>query len=262
LEQNRVGAVILAGGRAGEEMAAAAGTEHRALAPVLGRPIVQYVLDAVRASQTVCRAVTVTEPPVAAALGLAEGEWIPAGDGIVDNMILGVRALGDDIGHALICTADIPLVTAPMIDRFTGACLDLGVPVCYAIVARDAYVGQLADVRKTWVRMREGQFAGGNLSLISRQFVTENEALLRNAVELRKKPVALAAKLGFGVLLGVFLSRWLPVRVSIRTAEARASRVLGCQIRAVAVADAEIGVDVDKPGDLGFVERVLRGGAG
>jgi GTP:adenosylcobinamide-phosphate guanylyltransferase len=249
--------LLLAGGSADEALAAEAGTELRALAPVAGRPIASYVIEAARSSELITKIIVVTEPEAAEQLGLKDGEWIPSAESLMDNAIGGAKAFSDDIDAVLLCPCDVPLATGPMLDRFIRTCLDLGAPLCYAVLAQEACVGPLAGVRKTWVPMREGMMAGGNLALVSRAFVSENEASIRNAMELRKRPLALAAKLGFGVLIRLALSRYLPVRVPIRTAEVRASRLLGCESRAVVLADPELGIDVDKPEDLRFVSSVL-----
>ena len=79
--------------------------------------------------------------------------------------------------------------------------------------------------------------------------IFEAEELIR----LRKKPLSLAAHLGWKLLFFYLLRR-----LSIEDVEKELSRLLG-GVKGVGVISPypEIGIDVDKPSDLAFVEKVL-----
>src|SRR5947208_5689721 len=86
----RVGAVVLAGGTADAAFRAAAGVENRALAEIGGRPMVQYVLDALAAAATI-RGVVLVGDERLESLRPVDTRVEPAGD-LFDNLEAGLRA--------------------------------------------------------------------------------------------------------------------------------------------------------------------------
>ena len=68
---------------------------------------------------------------------------------------------------------------------------------------------------------------------------------LRQVIQNRKNPLALAGLIGLGALVKFVLGV-----ITIRELEERVSRILGVTARALITNHAEIGFDVDKPEDL------------
>ncbi len=62
---------------------------------------------------------------------------------------------------------------------------------------------------------------------------------------LRKRPLALARRIGWDILLKLLLGR-----LSLGDLEARARRLLGVEARALPTPYPEVGVDVDREEDL------------
>lgn len=253
----QVGAVLLAGGRASADLAAAGGSKAKALADIHGWPMVRYVWEALAGANTIAHRMLVSDESVRQALGIPEGEWRPCSGDPVDNIITGAEALPGTVSHVLIVSCDTPLVRPTHLDWFVGASLDLGVSLCYSVLDQRTCTGPFAGVRKTWVRVREGTLAGGNLALVSRPFLVSQQDRVRQAFELRKSPFALAMRLGLPFALSVVLGRFLPIRVRIAVVEQRAQRLLGCDVRALVLPSPELGIDVDRPEDLEFVRGLL-----
>lgn len=253
----RVGAVVLAGGRASAGLAALGGNEIKALADIHGRPMIHYVWEALGQAGTVTDVMLVSDEPVRLALGVPQEAWRPCGSDPVDNIVTGAEALPEAVDQVLIVSCDTPLVRPDGLDWFVRASLDSGAALCYSVLDQRTCVGPFAGVRKTWVRVREGTMAGGNLALVSRPFLVNQQARIRQAFELRKSPLALAMRLGITFALSVVLGRVLPIRVRIAVVEQRAQRLLGCDVRALVLPWPELGIDVDKPEDLEFVRALL-----
>jgi 2-C-methyl-D-erythritol 4-phosphate cytidylyltransferase / 2-C-methyl-D-erythritol 2,4-cyclodiphosphate synthase len=124
--------VIVAAGR-GERF----GDTAKVLAPVGGRPVLAWVLDAMEAASTVRDVVIVygahTEAPIRALVG--GGAWpkvttlVPGGAQRQDSMANGVRAVAEDVEVVLVQDAARPLTTPAIIDlcaddaRSTGAAI-------------------------------------------------------------------------------------------------------------------------------------------
>ena len=109
-------------------------------------------------------------------------------------------------------------------------------------------------MQRTYVRLREGTFTGGNLALVAPEALRRGRTVIQQAFLMRKKPIKLARLLGFR-----FILKFVFNRLGLHEIEERAATVLGCTGRAVISPYPEVGIDVDKPSDLELVERVLAG---
>jgi len=184
LSERRVGALLFAGGKSKGDLAETAGTDIKALADINGRPMISYVWQALQDAETIGPIALVSEAPVRDALGADEELWRPSGPDVVENIITGAEALSEHADLMLVTTCDIPLVTGPIYDRFVRACVDADVELCYAFLGKKSCTGPYADVQKTWVRLREGYFAGGNVAFATGDVLVERQDRLREAFAL------------------------------------------------------------------------------
>ena len=251
LGQEKIMAVVLGGG--GEDVLARhAGVDAKALVPVQGKPMGAYVLEALSESQLVDKTVYVgpfkgLEPTLNGAV------TVPAGKRLTDSLALGLgAALTQKPTHILVVTADIPWITAASLDTFVTTCPK--VDLVYPAIPQQATEEQFAGQKRTYAKVKEGRFTGGNLILMTPAAVPSLLSFVDRLYAGRKNPFALAAIFGWDVVL-----KLLTGRATIPELEARASRLLGVEARAFISQDASLGADIDKPEHLAaFGERVER----
>lgn len=249
-------AVVLAGGDASDGLAALAGVPAKALLPVAGRPLAGYVLDALRASGLVRE--TVYVGPTDQELADYDVVPVPAGQRFEDSLALGLgAALGRGADQLLVATADLPWLTADDVSRFVHGALGLHADLVYPIVAQEHMVSAFPEQRRTYVRLREGRFTGGNLALLSPQAVTSLLPIVSKAFGVRKNPVRMAGLIGLDVIVSLVAGT-----ASLAPLETRVSRILGLQARALRMEDAGVAADVDRidhlPGMLDPVQPEWR----
>ncbi|MDO9574882.1 MAG: hypothetical protein Q7I94_07815, partial [Candidatus Contubernalis sp.] len=109
-----------------------------------------------------------------------------------------------------------------------------------------------SGVVRTYVRLKEGSFTGGNIFLINSDVVEKTAKKAISFLALRKKPHRMALKLGLP-----FIVKFMLKKVTLKDAEKRASGIFGVKGRAVISPYAEIGFDVDKISDLHIAEEYL-----
>ena len=114
-----------------------------------------------------------------------------------------------------------------------------------AFTSKEAVEARFPRTKRTYARLREGTFTGGNLLLLDKSLFRKALPLARRVVALRKRPLALARLVGWDVLLKLLLGR-----LSLAEVEARAQRILGVEARALVTPYPEVGVDVDREEDL------------
>ncbi len=220
-------AIVLAGGRE------AWARGPKALYPFGGRPLADWVLSALKGAGL--RVVYVGE---AQGLSVRPDLVLPDTGGILENL---ASALPHTQGRVLVCTADLPYLTREAVEFVLGQ--DPKAALVYTIVPKEAVEARFPGSKRTYARLREGVFTGGNLLLLDRGLFEKALPLAKKVVALRKKPLALARLVGLDILVLYLLGR-----LSLGHLEARAQRILGLEARALIVPYAEVGMDLDRPG--------------
>ncbi|MEW6573950.1 MAG: NTP transferase domain-containing protein [Bacillota bacterium] len=223
-----------------------------ALIDVHGRPLTAYVIEALLATPVVGRVVVVGPRDLGKSFGSDRIVILPLQGGLLENLAVGLKALAN-ASRVLVVTGDLALLTPSAVAEFLQLCSSEEADVFYPVVPRDAVEKAYPTIKRTYVRLREGVFTGGNVGLVDPAVLIRSLDRARDFVRLRKKPLRLALVVGPGVL-----GRFLLGRLSLREAEKKVSRILGLRGRAVIASIPEIGVDVDKPGDLEVVKDVLK----
>ena len=273
-----VPALVLAGAPNRGPLAAVSDRPYEALIEIQGRPMIAYVLDALRVAPSVgAVGIVGPVPELAAALELAGEQLIPPVGGLLDNLVHGARVLqeaggdreGDGRGaprepagggdRLLVVTADIPLVTAAAFEDFLERCRARdaaagppGLDAFYPMVSRAASEARFPGQRRTYVHLKNGAYTGGNCVLLSPNLLLRQRELFDQAVALRKDPLGMARLLGLG-----FIVKFVLRRLEAADIERVVRQRLGINGAIVEVPYAEIGFDVDKPEDLELARRLL-----
>jgi len=247
-------ALVLAGGQA--DPALAPGVPNKAFTPLAGRPMVEFVLRALRGASSVRRVALVGPLPLPPALAAYVDLAIEDRGALLDNVAAGLAALGG-AGWVLAAGADIPLLTPRVVDAFVEAARAIDAEIVYGVVRREDVLREAPAIRKTFVRLREGTLTGGSLVLLDARAFTRARSAIDRAVRARKRPWDLARLFGprtvFGLLTGT---------LRIPELEDRVARLAGVRARALVCPSPEIAIDVDSPESLVLVRLRLAGGSG
>lgn len=248
-----VDAVVLAGAPNDGRLAKVASQEWEAMIPIHGRPMVLYVLDVVARDPAVRRVILVGPAALDAYLQPYDNvrRVDPVGD-IMANVQTGLEALRGTNRQVLIATGDAVLLTRAALRYFLETCAAMGKEVYYPVVSRADSEAALPGVERTYARLAEGEFTGGNLFLLTPSVIDRAGQLLVQAMQWRKEPWRLATLFGLP-----FIARFLLRRLSIAEVEEAVREKLGIDGAGVIVPFAEIGFDVDKPSDLELATRQL-----
>jgi molybdopterin-guanine dinucleotide biosynthesis protein A len=245
MAESPVVAVVLAGGGANDPLARAAGVPAKALVPVGGRLLAEYVISALRGSELVDAVVYVG--PAGDGIQELVDHVVPAGNRFVDSMALGfgaALAVRQD-ARVLVTTADLPWLDGASLDRFIRASNLSGAQLAYPIVPASAALAAFPEQKRTFVKLRDGRFTGGNQMLLDAAVIPAFLELIDRVFSARKNPLALSSLLGLDVLLSLLLGR-----ASLRQLEQRVSARLGATVTAVISQDACLAADIDRPEQL------------
>lgn len=249
-------AVLLAGGipDPDDPLFEAAGGGPKSLIDIGGRPMAQWVVDALDGSKQVESMIVVGLDSRAGLRSRKPLAYLPDQGGLIDNALAGIRRAGEinpSLPYALVASVDIPGVKAEMVDWRVRVAQETQADFDYIAVERSVMEARYPGSNRTYVRIRGHELCGGDLNVARTSLVNRRELWAR-LVASRKSAFRQAALLGFDTLL-LLLFRQL----TIPLAERLVSRRLGLQARVHLSPYAELGMDVDKPHQLAIVRQDL-----
>jgi GTP:adenosylcobinamide-phosphate guanylyltransferase len=273
MAERRFVALVLAGSRGpGDPVAQAAGVPHKALAPVAGMPMLQRVLDVLRASPSIRRiAVQTNEPAIVAGLPAlrraVDGgtiEILPTEASPARSVSAAIARLSGEL-PVLVTTADHALLTPAMVEQFCrdaadpaagigpsggpgGGSCDIAVGLAPASIVLARYPGAL----RTFYKLGPERYSGCNLFALLTPDARQAIDFWVRLEQHRKKPWRLIAAIGIRPLL-----LYLTGRLDLARAMAELSRIVGVRGKAVLMEAPEAPIDVDKPEDLVLAEKIV-----
>jgi len=249
-----VNVILLAGAANTGPLREVSSATNEALIDINGKPMVQYVIDALERSQEV-RRIVVTAPPgeVEPHVTGTKLEFVPSHNHIMDNILEAVRVLPQD-EQVLVVTSDVPLITAEIIDNLVATCRTRPAELYYPIVERGVAEAAFPHVKRTYVTLRDGVFTGGNIFLAHPSIADRVAPRIRAFLDVRKSPLKMVSLLGLGFTLRYILFK----NLSLEELEKKGSELLDVKGAVVVVPWPEVGVDVDKPSDLELVRSLLK----
>lgn len=243
-------AIVLAGRRSNHN---AYPEEFSSIAQVniCGKPMLYYVIKALRESKLITRIIVCGDSGELKSVLACFPNLIftKSGENMLETLYNGIDALENKDSKALVVTGDIPLLTTEAVNDFLNNC-NLDFDVFYPIVDKKLCEIKYPNVKRTYVKLKEGFFTGGNLLFFNPKIILKCEGQVNILYSLRKSPIKLANKMGFS-----FIIKYLLGMVSLVDVEDVVAKTLGIQGKGVITNYPEIGVDVDKPSDLELVRK-------
>lgn len=251
-------ALITAGGipQPGEPLYDYTRGAPKAMLDIMGKPMIQWVLDAVEGASTVERAVVIGLSPEDRLFSTKVAAYLPSAGGMVANIRAGVAKiveLNPNANYVLLISSDIPTIKAEMIDWVVRTALESDHEVYYNVVTRHAMEQRFPGSKRSYTRLRDVEVCGGDMNMIKISLVTQQNELWDKLVAARKNVFKQAALIGYDTLF-LLLFRL----VSLDGAVKRASQRLNVRGRAIVCPYAEVGMDVDKPHQLELVREDLK----
>jgi CTP:molybdopterin cytidylyltransferase MocA len=248
-----VDAVVLAGSTNNGPLKVCSPVAHEALIPMGNKTMVEHVVDALLSARGVKRVLIVGPVAELSRLNFDNRASIAESrGGILENIEAGLKKLpGEE--RVLLVTSDIPMLTPQAVDDFLELCGDMSGDLYYPVIGKSFIESKFPGTSRTYVRMKEGIFTGGNLFLLNPAVFKKCVVNGQKIIDLRKSPVGLCRLIGLK-----FVLKFLLRSLTFKEAEEKVSQLLG-GIKGVVVFSEhpEVGVDVDKPGDYELALKVI-----
>ncbi|MBW6465342.1 MAG: NTP transferase domain-containing protein [Brevefilum sp.] len=254
----KMDAVVLAGGKmALDDPLYAQGVDgSRSLVDVLGKPMVQWVVDALDASDCVAEMYVIGLPTSYRLKATKPVHYLPDQGDIFENIRCGVVQATQDHpsrSKVLIASSDIPAIQPSMIDWLASeVAADPGLMMYYNVVEQSTMEARFPQSNRSYVRFKDIAVCGGDLNVIDKSLFAEERLIWQKLANARKHPLKQAGLLGIDSLIMVALHI-----LTLEGAVKRVCKRLGIKAKALRCPHAEIAMDADKPHQLAILRQHL-----
>ena len=250
-------AIVIAGGipEPGEPLYEYTQGQPKALLDIAGKPMVQWILDALSGAKTIDRVVLIGLSDQESLECAKEITYVSNQGGMLQNVRAGmekVLEINPDANHVLGVSSDIPAINSEMVDWMVKENEGTDLDLYYTVIRRRVMEERFPDSNRSYTRLKDAEVCGGDMNMIRATTVRTNDELWDRIVAARKNVFKQAALLGYGNLI-LLLSRQLTIEGAVK----RVTKRMDITGRAVFSPYAEIGMDVDKPFQLEIVRADL-----
>lgn len=250
-------AIVTAGGipKPGEPLYEYTQGKPKALLDIAGKPMVQWVLDALCEAQHVERIVLVGLPEDSPISCEKLAGFLPSQGGLLTNLRSGLlKSLEIDPQprHILTVSSDIPGITAEMVDWLVEKVRETEDEVYYTVVSREVMEARYPTSSRSYTRLKDLELCGGDMNAVHTTTVTAQDSMWEEIIEARKNALKQALMIGIDTLI-LLLVRALTMEDAVK----RVCRRLKIEGRAILSPYAEIAMDVDKPHQLEIMRADL-----
>lgn len=229
--------------------------KSKALIDVAGKPMAQWVLDALGDAKEVDQVI---------AIGLHENDnltckkpihYIPNQGRMLANIIAGVNKsleLNQDGEYVLVASSDIPTVKGEMIDWLVQTAMQTKDDLYYGVCPRDVMETRFPNSNRTYTKLKDMQVCGADVNIIHVRMATDHFDTWEELIGNRKSPLRQAAVIGLDTLFQLFTRQF-----TLQGLVERASQRIGIKGRAIIWNHAEPCMDVDKPHQLEMLRADL-----
>ncbi len=240
-------AIVMAGGKTGpkDPLYPLAKLGYKSMLDVCGRPMVQWVLDALVESGQVNQ-IVVVGLPIEIHLDCSRPlhRLDDRGD-LIGNIQAGAQYLmkvNPQEAHALAVSSDVPGITPEIVRWLVERVRESDHDFYFTVIERSVMEKRYPDSKRTYLKLKDYQLCGGDANALNKATAVSGNPIYQRLHEARKNPVKQAGMVGFDLLALLMLGR-----LTLQEAERRASKRMGIRGRAILCPYAEIGMDVDKP---------------
>jgi GTP:adenosylcobinamide-phosphate guanylyltransferase len=248
--------LILAGGIPGPEDPLYPATlgSPKALLDVAGKPMAQWVLDAVSDAKRADQVVLVGMEDHCGLHCEKTMHFIPDQNNLLDNALTGMEKIQEihpQAEHLLVLPGDLPAITPQMIDWRIESLEGNDYDFEYTAIERTVMESRFPGSNRSYVKLKDVEVCGGDVHGLRISLIGKRD-LWERLIGARKNIFKQAALIGFDTLF-LLLTR----SMTLKGAETLVSKRLGIAGKATLSPYAEMGMDVDKPFQLEIMRKEL-----
>jgi GTP:adenosylcobinamide-phosphate guanylyltransferase len=251
-------AILLAGGVPDPESSLYPYTrgKPKAALDIGGKPMIQWVLDALEKSPSVGEIIVVGATELQGVLMSSKiFAFLPAGGDLLTNFQLGadtILAHNPSAEKVAVVSSDIPFITPQSVEWVLKTSQMTNKDIYYCVIRQELMEERFPASNRSYVKLRDMNVCGGDLGVIRLDFYKSRQDFWRRLIQARKSPLHQASLIGFDILI-LLLARMLTLEDAVNKVTHRL-KITG---EGLVCPDPAIGMDIDKPHQLEIARKEL-----
>jgi GTP:adenosylcobinamide-phosphate guanylyltransferase len=231
--------------------------DAKALVDVAGKPMIQWVLNALGGAKRVDNVIVVGLSPKTELTCKKPLYFVSNQGRMLQNIVAGVNKaleLDSKTEYVLLVSSDIPAVKPDMVDWLVDTCMETEDDLYYGICPRDVMEKRFPNSKRTYTKLKDIELCGADMNVIHISMATEPDhmELWEALIGSRKNALRQASMVGWDTAFQM-LTRSITLEDLVEKACSR----IGVNGRVIVWDQAEPCMDVDKPHQLELLRADL-----
>jgi GTP:adenosylcobinamide-phosphate guanylyltransferase len=227
----------------------------KALIDVAGKPMVQWVLDALGDAKNVDNVIVIGLSPRSGVTCKKPMHFLSNQGRMLANIVSGVNKaleLNKRNKYVLVVSSDIPTIKPEMVDWLIETCMETKDDLYYGVCPKDVMEARFPGSKRTYTHLKDMDVCGADMNITHVRMATEHLDMWEQLIGSRKSPLRAASIIGFGTLFKLATRQ-----LTLDEAVSRVCQRVGINGRAIVWPYAEPCMDVDKPHQLELLRADL-----
>jgi len=229
--------------------------DSKALIDVAGKPMIQWVLDALGEAKQVDNVIVIGLSPKSGVTCKKPIYYVSNKGRMLANIVAGVNKaleLNKKTQYVLIVSSDIPALKPEMVDWLVDTCVETKDDLYYGICPRDVMEKRFPDSKRTYTKLKDIELCGADINITHVRMATEHLDLWESLIGSRKNALRQASMVGWDTFFQVATRS-----ITLEDLVAKVCGRIGVQGRAIRWDYAEPCMDIDKPNQLELLRADL-----
>ena len=229
--------------------------DAKALVDVAGKPMIQWVLDALGGAKQVNNVILVGLSSKNELTCKKPVYYLSNQGRMLANIVAGVNKaleLNKKNQYVLIVSSDIPTLKPEMVDWLVDTCMETKDDLYYGICPKDVMEARFPGSKRTFTKLKDIQLCSADIHIAHVSQATEHLDLWESLMGSRKSPLKQASMIGLDTFFQV-----LTHSITLDDLVTKVCSRIGVKGRVIVWPQAEPCMDVDKPHQLELLREDL-----
>jgi len=250
-------AIVIAGGipRPEDPLYPYSHGNSKALIDVAGKPMVQWVLDALGGAKQVDHIIIVGLSAKNELTCKKPLHYVSNQGRMLSNIVAGVNKsleLNKKTKYVLVVSSDIPSLKPEMVDWLVNTCMETKDDLYYGVCPKDVMEARFPSSKRTYTHLKGMDVCGADINLTHVRMTTEHLDVWESLIGSRKSPLKQASIIGLDTFFQVFTRS-----ITLDDLVTKICSRIGIKGRAIVWPYAEPCMDIDKPNQLELLREDL-----
>lgn len=253
----KMNAVVLAGGipQPNEPLYAYSNGGSKALIDVAGKPMAQWVIDALGEARSVDQIIVIGLSPKSGLTCKKPIHYLSNQGRMLSNIVAGVNKsleLNPKGEYVMVVSSDIPALQGEMVDWLVKTAMQTKDDLYYGVCPRGVMEARFPTSNRTYTKLKDVEVCGADINITHVRMATEHLDTWEQLIGNRKSPLRQAAIIGLDTAF-----KYLTRQFTLQQLAARVCERIGIKGRVIVWDRAEPCMDVDKPHQLELMREDL-----